>query len=75
MQVAPGVETINFAEVNVKEELARLVPHGPDVAVRSAGIGDEWNPGESAQQELNHMVSHGPSIAVSFLRHTDQHSN
>lgn len=34
----PGLETINFKEKKVMDELRVLFPHGPDVAIEIAGV-------------------------------------
>lgn len=34
----PGLETINFKEVNTLKELRAKFPHGPDVALEAVGV-------------------------------------
>lgn len=37
-QKQPKVETINRKDKNVYQELRKLFPHGPDVAIEAAGL-------------------------------------
>lgn len=38
MQVAPGVETINFGERKTLDALHEMVPNGPDCSIEAVGF-------------------------------------